>query len=362
MSPKQVDTLRELHLEFHDRFALSEPELSEVMRVFHHVDAGEHPPHAERLRQFPTVLEDEIDKEVQGWCDFRVDEPSDSVWITDVVPVREPLSKEIRLYLDWKLLNLRKPKDKYPLPSCLRHVDDAGAKGAEISSTLDLRSSYLQTFLDEESMDKTQFITRKGIFRMGRRGFGLCKAPATFRRMMDVLLAPFFPDKIWAYLDDMTELFEGDLKCIVWTLVFQTSFLLLKQALSEAPALAYLDRSRLFTMETDRNEIGFAAVLEQRSVEYGKLQPVVCASRTVGGPEVRDGSADLELLAVNCGFKHSRVYIYGRLVTVIMDHQVLVAILRNKEELVSERQMRWEAFILDHVVELVYRTLAVCRI
>ncbi len=64
-------------------------------------------------------------------------------------------------------------------------------------------SSYLQIFMDEESMDKTQFITRKGTFQMRLMGFGFCNAPATFQQMMDVLLAPLPSDKIWAYLDDI---------------------------------------------------------------------------------------------------------------------------------------------------------------
>ncbi|MCP3667775.1 MAG: hypothetical protein GY696_35670, partial [Gammaproteobacteria bacterium] len=96
-------------------------------------------------------------------------------------------------------------------------------------------------------------------------------------------------------------------------------------------------------------------VLEQKSLEHGRLQPVAYASRTVRGPEERYGSTDLEMLAVIYGLKHFRVYIYGQHVTVITDHQALVAMLRKKEELVSDRQMRWKAFILGHDVELVYR-------
>ncbi len=257
---------------------MSEHELGEVKGVFHHVDAGEHPPYARRLRQFPPVLGDENDKEVQELCDFGIDDPSDSVWTANVVAGREPLTEEIRLCVDWKLLDPREPEDRYPLTSCVRHIDDAGAKDAKIFLTLDMRSSYLQTFLDEEFLDMTQFIMRKGIFQMRRKGFGLCKAPATFQRMLDVLLAPFFPDKIWAYLDDMTEFSQGDPKYIVWTLGSRTSFLQLKQAFLEGPALAYLDRIRLLTMETGASRIGIAEVLGQRSVEYGKLQPVAFAS------------------------------------------------------------------------------------
>ncbi|MCP3666286.1 MAG: hypothetical protein GY696_27930, partial [Gammaproteobacteria bacterium] len=83
-------------------------------------------------------------------------------------------------------------------------------------------------------MDRTQFIKRKEIFRMKRKGFGLCKALATFQRMMDVLFASLFPDRVWVYLDDMTELFKGDPKYIVWAPACQTFFLQLEQAFLEA--------------------------------------------------------------------------------------------------------------------------------
>ncbi|MCP3661433.1 MAG: hypothetical protein GY696_02890 [Gammaproteobacteria bacterium] len=48
-SPEQINTLRELLLEYHDRFALSEHELGEAKGILHHVDTGNHPPHAEKL-------------------------------------------------------------------------------------------------------------------------------------------------------------------------------------------------------------------------------------------------------------------------------------------------------------------------
>ncbi len=108
-------------------------------------------------------------------------------------------------------------------------------------------------------------------------------------------------------------------------------------------------------METDGSKVGIAAVLEPENKENGKLQPVGYASRTVRGPEERYGSTDLEMLAVVYGLKHFRVYIYGQHVTVITDHQALVAMLRKNEELASDRQMRWKAFILGHEIDMIYR-------
>ncbi len=176
VSPKQVHSLRELPLEFHDQFALSEHELGEANGVLHHVDTCEHPPHAENVRWFLPALEDEIDKNVQEWCDFGTCELPNSEWAANVVPVQKPLTKEIRLSVNWKPLNLHQPKDRYLLPSCVWHIDDASAKGVKIFSTLETWLSYLQIFLDEESMEKTQFRKgkgmRKGTFEEHRRAVG----------------------------------------------------------------------------------------------------------------------------------------------------------------------------------------------
>ena len=92
-------------------------------------------------------------------------------------------------------------KDAYPLPMidvCL----DALA-GASWFSTFDLRSGYHQVEMDPRDADKITLATRRGTFRFKVMPFGLCNAPATFQRLMNVALAGLDSQVCLVYLDDI---------------------------------------------------------------------------------------------------------------------------------------------------------------
>ena len=57
--------------------------------------------------------------------------------------------------------------------------------------------------MDSEDSDKTTFVTRRGTFRLKVLPFGLCNAPATFQRVMNVARAGLNPEVCVIYLDDI---------------------------------------------------------------------------------------------------------------------------------------------------------------
>ena len=75
--------------------------------------------------------------------------------------------------------------------------------GARWFSTFDLRSGYHQVLMDEESADKTSFITREGTIRFRVMPFGLTGAPATFQRWMDLVMSGLNLEVCLVYLDDI---------------------------------------------------------------------------------------------------------------------------------------------------------------
>ena len=90
--------------------------------------------------------------------------------------------------MDYRKLNSITRKDVFPLP----HVDDI----------LDiLVSGYWQIELDNDARVKSVFATYyNGLVRMR---FGLCNVPATFQRVMQVVVAGLEGSGVFVYLDDI---------------------------------------------------------------------------------------------------------------------------------------------------------------
>ena len=73
---------------------------------------------------------------------------------------------------------------------------------------------YWQAAFDQESADKTAFVTMKGTFRFKVLSFGLTNAPSLFQSLMDLVLVGLTWKVCLVYLDDiivMANMFEQHL-------------------------------------------------------------------------------------------------------------------------------------------------------
>ena len=77
------------------------------------------------------------------------------------------------------------------------------AGSAHYLSTLDLASGYWQVELAPDAREKSAFSTHRGLFEFTRMPFGLCNAPATFQRLMQVILTGLEGKSCFVYLDDI---------------------------------------------------------------------------------------------------------------------------------------------------------------
>ena len=102
---------------------------------------------------------------------------------------------------DYRRLNEATVKDAYPLPRISACLDTLGC--AKYFSTFDLRSGYFQVYMDPIDADKTAFITRGGLYEFAKMPFGLCNAPETFQRLMDLTLSDLNFQILLVYLDDI---------------------------------------------------------------------------------------------------------------------------------------------------------------
>ena len=134
---------------------------------------------SQNLRRLPLTLREEVSKELRRLEEIGVIEKIDSSsWISNVVVARRPTG-EIRLCVDFRDVNKAIIPDKYPLPSQEELMREFC--GSTIFSKLNLRKSYVQISLHEDSKHLTAFITHDWVFQYKRMPYGLPSAPSSKR-------------------------------------------------------------------------------------------------------------------------------------------------------------------------------------
>jgi len=116
-----------------------------------------------------------IDEYVQQMQDNGIVEPRiGSECVSKILLVKKK-DGALRYCIDYRGLNAVTTKANYPLPRIDECHDSLG--GNLCFSSLEMRSGYWQVPVKEEHIDKTRFVTHKGIFGFKVLPFGLCNAP-----------------------------------------------------------------------------------------------------------------------------------------------------------------------------------------
>jgi hypothetical protein len=113
----------------------------------------------------------------------------------------EKKDKELRLCVDYCLLNVVTIKNKYPL-RCIDILFDQLA-GAQVFSKIDLCSGYHQIKIRAEDIPKTAFTTTYGLFEYLVMLFGLMNAPAHFIYLMNSIFMPELDKFVMVFIDDI---------------------------------------------------------------------------------------------------------------------------------------------------------------
>jgi hypothetical protein len=140
-----------------------------------------------------------IEEQVKKWLELEVIEPSRSPWGAPVVIAYR--NGKARFCVDYRRLNAVTTPDEFPIP---RQSDIMAAlSGAQILSTLDALSGFLQLEMAPEDVEKTGFRTHLGLFHFLRMPFGLRNGPAIFQRIMQEILSPYLWLFCLVYIDDI---------------------------------------------------------------------------------------------------------------------------------------------------------------
>jgi len=92
-------------------------------------------------------------------------------------------------------------KDAFRVPD----VKDAlhSLRGAKYFNTIDLLSGYWQLGMTQRAKERSAFCTRRGLYQFTRMPFGLSNAPASFCRLMQIILHDLLYVCCICYLDDI---------------------------------------------------------------------------------------------------------------------------------------------------------------
>ena len=196
----EKQAITDLLLKYSDCFASTTSELGRSNIVQHSIDTSTHAPLCQPPYKSAWKEREVIQSQVEDMLKAGVVEPSSSPWASPVVLVKKK-EGTLRFCVDYRKLNSITTRDVYPLP----RVEDALSRlqGSCYFSIMDMQAGYWQVGLNPEDRKKSAFITADGLYQFKVMPFGLTNAPATFQRMMDVLLAGLKWNSCLVYLDDV---------------------------------------------------------------------------------------------------------------------------------------------------------------
>ncbi|GFU29389.1 retrovirus-related Pol polyprotein from transposon 412 [Trichonephila clavipes] len=108
----------------------------------------------------------------------------------------------LRMCIDYRKLNQKLVKDKFPLPIIEDVLDTL--QEANVYSTLDLRNGFFHVDVDEDCRKYTSFIVPDGQFEFNKVPFGLSTSPGVFQRYVSSIFKDLTRKGIViSYLDDL---------------------------------------------------------------------------------------------------------------------------------------------------------------
>jgi hypothetical protein len=148
----------------------------------------------------PKRFKDEIEKAIKELLAMGHIRLSTTLVASSVVLV---LKKDgtLRMCIDYKALNKKTIKNRYPIP----HIDELMDElhGVVFFTKIDLQSEYHQISIREQDIEKTTFRCHFGHFEFLVMPFGLTNAPPTFQSCMNHIFRGQLRKYLFAFFDDI---------------------------------------------------------------------------------------------------------------------------------------------------------------
>ena len=186
---------------YQDVFSADKYDLGKTDVIMHTVRLkGAQPVHMKQFR-LPWSTLDVVNNHVTELLKCGVVQPSRSPYNSPIFCVPKK-SGELRVVQDMRALNAASYEDKYAIREISECIDEIGRSHSRVFSTLDLTSGFWQLVLDPGSRECTAFtVPGRGRFEWTRCPMGLHGSPASFSRLMDIVMKD--TKGILTYLDDV---------------------------------------------------------------------------------------------------------------------------------------------------------------
>jgi hypothetical protein len=153
--------------------------------IEHKINTDDAAPIRQKLRRTPKYFENEEKEHLDQMLEKGIIQPSASDWASSSVLVRKK-DGSLRYCINFRALNKVIIRDAFPLPNMSDCIESL--RGSTFLSTLDMQAAYWNIKIHKDDKHKTAFITKYGLFEHNRLPFGLCNSPATFSRVIQLVL------------------------------------------------------------------------------------------------------------------------------------------------------------------------------
>ncbi|GFU50378.1 retrovirus-related Pol polyprotein from transposon 17.6 [Trichonephila clavipes] len=143
----------------------------------------------------------DVNKQIDEWLEQGIVRPSSSEYASPFVLVKKK-DGTTRLCVDYRRLNRKLVKDRFPLPL----IDDVldRLQGAKVYTTLDLKNGFFHVDVNEDCKHLTSFVVPDGQFEFNKEPFGLSTSPSVFHRYVYSIFRELMrKGGVIIYMDDL---------------------------------------------------------------------------------------------------------------------------------------------------------------
>ncbi|GFY31347.1 transposon Tf2-6 polyprotein [Trichonephila clavipes] len=143
----------------------------------------------------------DVNKQIDEWLEQGIVRPSSSEYASPIVLVKKK-DGTTRLCVDYRRLNRKLVKDRFPLPLIEDVLDKL--QEAKVYTTLDLKNGFFHVDVIEDSKNLTSFIVPDGQFEFNKVPFGLSTSPSVFLRYVYSIFRELMrKGVVIIYMDDL---------------------------------------------------------------------------------------------------------------------------------------------------------------